>query len=328
MSLLRQTRAALKCLAFGSWNLPQFCNVGLADPQSEVSVWLHGIGAPRDVTGNNVAVAARPFTIGIVIDGKWDQAEIQRSQPSLKFHERGGENRLLGEIGLRLLEAIPVGSERLYLFEAETSQNHCLSRSVLWRRYLQYSYDRWRSARRSNASDIRMVARDVHSLFVFYICPRPVFLISVMDGDIGNIFPMDLTGPIGARYFSLALHSTGPALLMERSRRIAVSSIPVEQTSLAFQLGKNHKKPFVDWDQIPFATTSSATFGLPVPKFSLRVREMQIEAVRTMGSHKMFLARTIGDQRWADGLQMFQIHGFYQAWKQQGRPSYPATSNH
>jgi flavin reductase (DIM6/NTAB) family NADH-FMN oxidoreductase RutF len=327
MRMIRQMRTALKRFAFGSWNLPQFCNVGLADPQSEVNVWLHGIGARRNVTDNNVAVAARPFTIGIVLDGEWDAAQVARSHLSLKFHERGGENRLLGEIGLRPLEAIPVGGERLHLFEAENSKNYCLPRAVLWRRYFHYSYDRWRSGRRSNASDIRMVARDVHSLFVFYICPRPVFLISVMDGDRGNIFPMDLTGPIGAQYFSLSLHSTCPATLMERSRRIAVSSIPVEQTSLAFELGKNHKKPFVDWDQIPFATTSSATFGLPVPKFALRVREMRIEAVRTMGSHTMFLAKTIGDQRWADGLQMFQMHGFYQAWKQQGQPSYPPTSN-
>lgn len=320
MSILRQTRAAVKCLAFGSWNMPQFCNVGLADPQLEISVWLHGIGAPRNVTDNNAAVAARPFTIGIVLDGEWDAAEFDHSQPSLKFRERSGENRLLGEISLRPLEAIPVGSERLYLFEAENSRNYCLPKAVLWRRYLHYSYDRWRSGRRSNPSDIQMVARDVHSLFVFYICPRPVFLISVMDGDIGNIFPMDLTGSIGARYFSLSLHSTSPAMLMERSRRIAVSSIPVEQTSLAFELGKNHKKPFVDWSQIPFDTTKSAAFGLPVPKFSLRVREMQIESVRPMGSHKLFVARTIEDQRWADGLQMFQVHGFYQAWKQKAQP--------
>jgi hypothetical protein len=321
MTMLRQTRAVLKRLAFGSWDLPQFCNVGLADPQAEVSVWLHGIGAPRNVTDNNVAVAARPFTIGIVLESNGDATGIEGSQPTLKFYERGGENSLLGEIGLRLLEFLPVGSDRLYLFKAENYANYCLKQSVLWRRYLHYSYDRWRSRGRSHASDIRMLARDVHSLFVFYICPRPVFLVSVMDGDRGNIFPMDLTGPIGAQYFSLSLHSTCPAALMERSRRIAVSSIPVEQTPLAFELGKNHKKPFIDWGKIPFATTNSAAFGLPVPRFSLRVREMQIEVVRPMGSHKMFLAKTIGDQRWADGLQMFQIHGFYQAWKQQDRPT-------
>jgi hypothetical protein len=320
LNILRQTRAILKGLAFGFWSLPQFCNIGLRDPQAEVSVWLHGIGAARDVTYNNVAVAARPFTIGVSLEDNSAAALVGQSRLSLKFHDRGEGNQLLGEIGLRPQGVIPVGGERLCLFEAENYRNYCLPRAQLWRRYLHYSYDRWRSRMRSNPSDIPMAARDVHPLFVFYICPRPVFLVSVMDGPIGNIFPMDLVGPIGPRHFSLALHSTAPAILMERSRRIALCSIPVEQTALAFELGKNHKKTSVDWAQIPFAMTNSAAFGFPVPKFSLRVREMEIEEVRPVGSHKLFLARTIKDQRWADGLQMFQAHGFYQAWKQRARP--------
>jgi hypothetical protein len=68
-----------------------------------------------------------------------------------------------------------------------------------------------------------------------------------------------------------------------------------------------------------FATTTSPSFRLPVPQFSLRVREMQIETVRNMGSHKLFLARTIADQQWSDGLQPHFIHGFYQSWRQQAR---------
>jgi flavin reductase (DIM6/NTAB) family NADH-FMN oxidoreductase RutF len=287
------------------------------DPQSEVEVWLHGVGTPRDVTANNVAIAARPFTIGITTEEKWEPGVVERSRPSLKFRERGGERRLLGEIGLRLQDRIVVGGgEWLNLFRAEHYANYCLPRAALWRRYLHYSYGRWRSSARSNASDVRMVAHDVHSLFVFYICPRPVFLVSVADGDMGNVFPMDLVGPVGSRYFSLALHSTAPAELMERSRRIALCSIPVEQTSLTFELGKNHKKHHLAFDQLPFPTIKSTGFGLPIPAFSLRVRELEIELVRSMGSHKLFLARIVEEQRRADGLQMFQVHGFYQAWKQ------------
>lgn len=319
INILKQTRALVRGLAFGLWTLPQFCNIESRDPQSEISVWLHGMDAPRDVTFNNAAVAARPFTIGIALEDNSQAPLAHQARLSLRFHERR-ENQLLGEIGLRPKEVIPIGGERLCLFEAGSYRNYCLPRAQLWRRYLHYSYDRWRSRRRSGPSDIPMVAHDVHSLFVFYICPRPVFLISVMDGTRGNLFPMDLVGPVGTQHFSLALHSSAPAALMERSRRIALCSIPAEQTAAAIALGKNHKKTYADWDHLPFATTNSAAFGLPVPKFSLRVREMHIEEVRPVGSHTLFLAKTIEDQRWADGLQMFQVHGFYQAWKQQGRP--------
>ena len=44
-----------------------------------------------------------------------------------------------------------------------------------------------------------------------------------------------------------------------------------------------------------------------MPKFSLRVREMLIEDVKSLGSHKFFLARTVEDQNRADGLQLFSF---------------------
>jgi flavin reductase (DIM6/NTAB) family NADH-FMN oxidoreductase RutF len=312
MDILNQVGRTLKWFVFGSANLRQQCAIGLRDPQTQVSVWLHGLGAPRDVTYNHVMAAARPLTLGIGLEG--DAAVIRRSRPSLQFRERGGEKRLLGEISLEAIEAIPVEGEVLYLFETRSYRNYCLPSFKLWALYLFYEYRRWRAGRRPDTSGFRMVVRELHTVFVFYVCPRPVVLVSVTDGEFVNIFPMDLIGPIGTRHFSLALHSTSTAVpLIERSRRVALSSVPVEQTAVAYELGKNHKRPCVDWTRVPFVTTPSATFRLPVPSFSLRVREMRIEAVRKVGSHTLFLAETIEDQHWADGLQLFFVHGIYQA---------------
>jgi hypothetical protein len=97
---------------------------------------------------------------------------------------------------------------------------------------------------------------------------------------------------------------------------IALSSIPIEQTPLAYQLGKNHRKECIDWTELPFATKTSSKLGLPVPQFSVRVREMQIEAVRKLGSHTLCIERTIHDERWNNGLQFFVVHGMYQAWRE------------
>jgi flavin reductase (DIM6/NTAB) family NADH-FMN oxidoreductase RutF len=314
MDIVERVGRTLKWFVFGSANLRQQCAIGLRDPQTEVSVWLHGLGAPRDVTYNHVMAAARPLTLAIGLEGQGDAAVIGQSRPSLQFRERGGERRLLGEITLQPTEVIPVRGEYVYLFETSGYRNYCLPTVRLWALYVFYEYRRWRAGGRPDTSGFRMVVRELHTVFVFYVCPRPVVLVSVTDGNFGNIFPMDLIGPIGTRHFSLALHSTSTAVpLMERSRCVALSSVPVEQTAVAYELGKNHNKPCVDWAHVPFVTTLSATFRLPVPSFSLRVREMRIEAVRDVGSHKLFLAETIEDQHWADGLQLFFVHGIYQA---------------
>jgi len=141
-----------------------------------------------------------------------------------------------------------------------------------------------------------------------------------MDGKVCNIFPMDLIGPIDDEAFCLALHNTSAALpLLERSGRIALSSIPIEQKSLAYNLGKNHSKPPFSNDQIPFEAVTSTRFGLPVPRFSLRVREMQIVAIRPMGSHKLLVCKTIEDRFYASGLQLFVIHGLYRSWRERTR---------
>ena len=47
---------------------------------------------------------------------------------------------------------------------------------------------------------------------------------------------------------------------------------------------------------------------------------MEIEAVRRLGSHTVFAARIVHEERCAEGLQFFMIHGIYQAWRMRQRP--------
>lgn len=308
-----QVRQELKRLLFGSASVRQYCPVGLRAPQTEVSVWLHGLGAPRDVTDSNVVASTRPLTLGIGLEKELHLTTVKRARPSLKFRERQGEHRVLGEIGLRAAEAIFLEDGQLLLFEPHHCKNYCVARPWLWSRYLYFAYRQWRARKRSQAPELQIPAAHLHCLFVFYICPRPVVLVSVADANRVNIVPMDLIGPVSAQCFSLALHSTSAAApLFESSRRIALSSVPSEHAAVAYRLGRNHKAPSADVDHLPFATTSTAMFGLPVPQFALRVREMQIESVRTVGSYRLFLANAIGDRWLADGPQFFLVHGFHQ----------------
>ncbi len=50
MGIARRARRVLKRILLGPWDFPQQCTVGLRDPQSQVTVWLCGLGTRRDVT--------------------------------------------------------------------------------------------------------------------------------------------------------------------------------------------------------------------------------------------------------------------------------------
>jgi hypothetical protein len=82
---------------------------------------------------------------------------------------------------------------------------------------------------------------------------------------------------------------------------------------VARQLGRNHRQQSVRWDQLPFETTLSAELRIPVPRFALRVRELQIEAVRKLGSHTLFIAHVIRDRLRAEVPEFFMVHGTYEA---------------
>jgi hypothetical protein len=316
--LASRFKKAIKRFIFGPPDFPQQCPIGMVEPQAEVIVRLSGRGAPRDVTHHNVMVCGAPFTIGIgsgdasgvEAGGEWAPPIKKDERLFLTFHEREGSEQLLGEIELRFSGIVRAGSQELHLFQPRSSRNLCLPRARIWARYLEYAYYRWRAPNQ----DVPMSARDIHSMCVFYICPRPVRLVSVAAGDSTNIFPMNLFGPIGNGYFSLALTSGKPVTsLLEHAGRIALCSIPVEKAPVAYALARNHKLASIVASQLPFATRTSAAFSLPVPEFSLRVRELQIEAVHPLGSHTLFLARTIHDERWADAPEFFTLHGIYKA---------------
>lgn len=310
--MIRTIGKVIKKLALGEADVPQQCTVGMPDPQREIRIWLEGLGDPLDVTHNHVVGCASPLTVGIGLNPE-QYSQSQQSRLSLKFREHDGEQRLLAQLELRPSGTISAPGRELPLFQIRSCGNYCLARHRIWAHDLYQFFVRWRAEKNP---EIPMSIRGARSMNVLFICPRPVVLVSAMHGDSGNIFPMNLFGAIGDGHFAFALNSLRKAApLVEGAGRVALSSIPVDREGVARQLGKNHRLEFANWDALPFGTMRSPALGLPVPQFALRVREMEIEAVRKLGSHTLFFARLIRDERLGNDLQFCMVHGIYQAWR-------------
>jgi flavin reductase (DIM6/NTAB) family NADH-FMN oxidoreductase RutF len=304
----RSLKRSIRWLA----NFPRYGPVGLHDPQQEVRVWLDGLDERLDVTYNNVVAALRPFTIGVML--RLNRPEDLNGRPlRLCMHERGSTNRLLGTIHLRFVHSIPLAEHRLCLFETSRFENFCVASLKL---RLYDLYEQWRIARRQRRSpyNFLMTMDDVLCSHVFYICPRPVVLVTVEHEGAGNMFPMDLIGPTDSPWYTMALRSTSPAVhLMQQSRRMALASIPVSLKAAAYEMGKHHKKTNIDWASLPFPTTASPLFGLPVPVAALRVREVQVADFHEVGSHILFITSVEHETstRLDSGMQLFHSFSAY-----------------
>jgi hypothetical protein len=91
-------REIIKRISLGPDIFPYQCTVGLRVPQSEISVWLHGIEAPRDVTSINVIAGTRPLVIGNGSDNKESRPFATHQQPVLVFREQDAGHQMLGKI--------------------------------------------------------------------------------------------------------------------------------------------------------------------------------------------------------------------------------------
>jgi flavin reductase (DIM6/NTAB) family NADH-FMN oxidoreductase RutF len=300
--------------------IPQYVVVGLEEPQREVTVSLEGRGlGSRDVTQNNVVASLRPLVLAIGLPSAPDAETVARERWELVFREGSPGGATLGRLGLRSAGSLALEGGHYCLFEPSGHESRCLPRT---RQSAHYAYQWWKDRSNRDAYNFRMEFLHFLRLWTFYLCPRPVALISVQHDGAENIFPMDLIGATETGTFSLALRNTSPSVeLIARSRRVAMSDAPFELSQAVYALGRHHTLRTIDRASLPFALEASRELGLPIPAAALRVMELAVGEVHTVGSHMVFLARPISDERRREGRRMFHIAGPYQdRLKRLGRP--------
>src|ERR1700757_3780913 len=116
MSITRQLGRSLKKIVYGDTSIPQEFTIGLRQPQGEIAVFLHGFGAPLDVTERHTMACCAPFMMGVSMDGTGNEAARKSSDISLRFCERGGEKRVLGVIRLAPRSVVSLRGSELILF--------------------------------------------------------------------------------------------------------------------------------------------------------------------------------------------------------------------
>ena len=293
-------------LLLGVRRIPQFAIVGLPVPQRRVDVLLDSSDGTVDVTANNVAVSLEPFRIAI---GMPEPAiRTGRSSPvTLTFNDRVSRCEL-ARLSLRLERSVGSGPRRLAIFRSVAVEDACVGRL---RRSLYYGWKRWTARRQSSPQS---AFSDFAGLLSFYVCPRPVALVSVRDEEgRGNLFPMDLMGHTATPFFVAALKNTNRSIeLVQRVRRMVVSRIPLALSDQAYGLAKQHRALHVDWQTIPLPLAKSPRFGFPVPASALSVTEIEIHQYEIMGSHTAFLGVPVHEHVMNQGVGMHHVSGLYQ----------------
>jgi hypothetical protein len=302
----------MRKIVFGDTPIPAGVGLGMKPPQTETAVWLHGLGDPIDVTFRHSIACANPFTICIAFE-KDRAVKIKDRNLRLKFCRRDDRERVLGEMVLEANLNVPLGNLEAVLFTVRKSRNYCLPAPRLWAYDLSRTWVNWR---RTDASALKMSIAGMRAMAVMFIRPHLVALASLRHDAGGNLFPVNLMGDLGEKYFAFALvEGRAAALGVERAGRIALSSAPFSQERTVYKLAPNHFRAAIDWAELPFALRPSNTFHIPVPVFARRVRELEVLSTRRLGSHRLFLARTVAEEKLEECEELYIVEGYFQAWR-------------
>ena len=295
----------LRALASPLRPLALWSPIGLDSTQSLIDVCLDAAGREQDVTDRQVVLSLAPLVIAVAHS---PAHAAPRARLQFRDRERGIE---LGTLELRPAGQIASAEFSLDCYAVEQSSHHCLPAPLrAWQRWLQQRRPR------EQRGGFSMDALDVQHLLVFYICPRPVVLVSVDDGENQNLFPMDLVGPMGEEHFTLALRNTSPSVeTMCKGGRVVLADVPLADRALAYSLGAHHRQKQIDWGTLPCDTVRSARHGFRVPAQSPGVRELDIVAVQPRGSHTIFLCRVAAEESHASVPRLFHTSGIHRAWR-------------
>jgi flavin reductase (DIM6/NTAB) family NADH-FMN oxidoreductase RutF len=298
--------------------LPQWAPVGISPPQQAVSVSLEWNGHAADVTGNHTIASLKPLTVAIGLDA----ATYDLTLGTLTFAD-AVTGKPIGLLQLSRVATRDVGGAQTGFFQIVGAHHQCLP----WPRRPWNAMLQARAIRRfRRPHNFYMPPAAVQQLMIFYICPRPVVLVSVSEKNHSNLFPMDLIGPLANGCFTLALRSTNVSVpTMVETRRFAISGMRAEHKDVVYKLGEHHKKEFVAWDELPLLVVSSETLKLPVIGSALWIRELLVEESEAIGSHMFFTCRVVSERRSSPGLQLHHTAGFHQEFrKMRGKPFPPA----
>jgi flavin reductase (DIM6/NTAB) family NADH-FMN oxidoreductase RutF len=285
------------------------CDLPLQFPQTEVAVWLHGLGEPRDVTMRHAVACPIPFILCVGFEDDDLPPPSPQQRLALKWVERAGNQRLLGTIEIEQEEIVASAGPQVRLYRATRCTNFCTNRLRRFTRALYVKGERWMNPGRLLPSVL-----DARCNEVVFTCPRPVVLVSLMQNGGGNIFPMQLMGQVGREHFAFALNSSKQAApIVAALGQVALSTVPFGRANEVRRLGANHHRSSIDWATLPFVTQPSPLLGIPVPDFALTVRELEVEQTMPLGSHTLFIARVLSRNVYSEAPEFHRIHGLYAA---------------
>ncbi len=263
-----------------------------------------------DVTTSQLFLGYKPLIIGLTFSVDDPNFEIVKAQSELTLRFLNQENSL-AKLYLVKIGDKDLGKEVMLFFEGKQGTHSFLNPI---HQLINRQRERWRKKLPNN---IDLPGNLFEQVRIAYSVPRVISIVTVSDGPLMNMFPTDLHGPVGKKFYTSSLRKTGLANeQVEKYRKIVISEVDVSFYKQAYSLGKNHMLELKEESRFLLHTERSKTFSFPLPKDVIRYRELKRIDFLDHGIHRIHLYEVVHEQTGAQGKStLAHIHQYYAQWR-------------
>ncbi len=294
----------------------------LIDPLG-VALTVKGSCTSLDVSTTHLFLGYKPLIIGIPVDTLSEFYSHLNSDDEicLSFHEKGSESSTnwrgfptfkesIARIILRKTHSLKCGDNTLFVFEGKYAKHEFIGNI---NQFINRQREKRRIDRKVNINLSDNLGDQVQAA---YSIPRIISIVTLVDNGKMNMFPTDLHGAVGNKFYVGSLRHGGKANeQVEKLKRIAVSRIDVTWCKQAYSLGKNHMQELKDINCFSTNTTRSSNFNIPLPEAVNFYHELEQVNSIDLGIHRIHSYGVVNTLKMTNAKTLSHIHRFYAQWR-------------
>jgi hypothetical protein len=282
--------------------------------QHPLSVFLLVDNKKIDISPSHLFLGYRPLILAMPfkISDSVYQILTNQNQITLNFeNDSSGKPKVLAQLALKKIETKILGDNVVLFYEGTHGDHKFLS---IFHQKINELREKFRKATPTNVS---LPGNLIDQVRIAYSVPRSISIITVSDGNKMNMFPTDLHGPVGEKFYIGSLRVGGLANdQVERFGQIVISEVDSSFYKHAYLLGKNHMKELKAETEFQFHSLRSKIFNFPLPVAAIAYRELKKIDFFDVGIHRIHLYETAYRRVvQTDKSSLAHIHQFYAQWR-------------
>ena len=294
----------LRKILLGDTDITEYSTITIKGEIKE-RVFLEADQFIANVSSNHWVLCLEPIVFGIWLEkgneiapGKSDKFRLYFTHSSVG-NAREAKQNAVAISTLDYFDKIDDAGGTLYLLRVKSSKIRHVNALKILILFLKYY------------KKPKLSFEKYKSLVAAYSYPRRVRIVSFLQENYFNIFPMDLMGVVpgaGRQVFGLR-HTNVTLSKIVEAKRLVVSEVPYMYKEIIYELGKHHGSNPPSKESLPFEISQTENFGFPFPQWANSYKEIEILQTKNLGSHMLLWGKILNEKELsAPAENLYHIH--------------------